>query len=137
MKDYSFITKDRPTVPADPWAAVEAECNDETLISLAKRLTTLYVESTLHHEVKLCYVTVSTYGRYSHSNTMSATYGYDADVAETDSAFEDDLLACLREFADWIYKQLEAEHDHLTSDEAVKERLIDNKHVFDEDGAMI
>lgn len=26
MKDHGFITKDRPVVPADPWAAVEAEC---------------------------------------------------------------------------------------------------------------
>lgn len=26
MKDHTFITHDRPTVPADPWAAVEAEC---------------------------------------------------------------------------------------------------------------
>lgn len=122
---------------SDAFAAVKAECNDETLISLAKRLTTLNVESTLHHEVKLCYVTVSAYGRYSHSNTMSATYEYDADVAETDSAFEDDLLACLREFADWIYNQLEAEFDYLTSDEVVRERLIANEYVFDEDGAMI
>ena len=123
---------------SDAFAAVEAECNDETLIDLAKRLTALNVENALHHEVKLCYVTVSTYGRYSHSNTMSATYGYDADVVVVEAdEFEADLLACLREFADWIYKQLEAEHDHLTSDEAVKERLIDNKHVFDEDGAMI
>lgn len=121
----------------DAFAAVKAECNDETLISLAERLTTLNVESTLHHEVKLCYVTVSTYGRYSHSNTMSATYEYDADVAETDSAFEDDLLACLREFADWIYNQLEAEFDYLTSDEVVKERLIADEYIFDEDGAMI
>lgn len=121
----------------DAFAAVKAECNDETLISLAERLTTLNVESTLHHEVKLCYVTVSTYGRYSHSNTMSATYEYDADVAETDSAFEDDLLACLREFADWIYNQLEAEFDYLTSDEVVRERLITDEYVFDEDGAMI
>jgi len=121
----------------DAFAAVKAECNDETLISLAERLTTLNVESTLHHEVKLCYVTVSTYGRYSHSNTMSATYEYDADVAETDSAFEDDLLACLREFADWIYNQLEAEFDYLTSDEVVKERLIADEYIFDEDGAII
>lgn len=122
---------------SDAFAAVKAECNDETLIDLAKRLTTLYVESTLHHEVKLCYVTVSTYGRYSHSNTMSATYEYDADVVEADSAFEDDLLACLREFADWIYEQLEAEFDYLTSDEVVRERLTANEYVFDEDGAMI
>lgn len=121
----------------DAFAAVKAECNDETLISLAERLTTLNVESALHHEVELCYVTVSTYGRYSHSNTMSATYEYDADVVEADSAFEDDLLACLREFADWIYEQLEAAFNYLTSDEVVRERLIADKYVFDEDGAMI
>lgn len=121
----------------DAFAAVEAECNDETLIDLAKRLTALNVENALHHEVKLCYVTVSTYGGYSHSNTMSATYEYDADVVEADSAFEDDLLACLREFADWIYEQLEAAFNYLTSDEVVRERLIADEYVFDEDGAMI
>lgn len=125
---------------SDALAAIQAECDDETLIDLAKRLTALNVEATLHHEVKLLYVTVTSSGSYSHSKTMSATYRYDDDVVGADVDFvdfEDDLLACLCEFADWIYKQLEADHDYLISDEVVKERLIADEYIFDEDGAII
>lgn len=37
-------------------------------------------------------------------------------------------------FADWIYKQLEAEHDHLLSDEVIDEGIDNAGLSFDEDG---
>lgn len=37
-------------------------------------------------------------------------------------------------FASWIYKQLEAEHDYLTSDDHLDQWLSDSEKKFDEDG---
>ncbi|EUB97284.1 hypothetical protein PMI07_000860 [Rhizobium sp. CF080] len=49
--------------------------------------------------------------------------------------FVEEVAACLRSFMDWIYRQLEAEHEYLTSDEAVDEALAD--FTFDEDGNTV
>lgn len=49
--------------------------------------------------------------------------------------FEDDVAEALRGFMRWIYRQLEAEHEYLTSDEAIDEVLADM--TFDEDGNEI
>lgn len=51
--------------------------------------------------------------------------------------WEDDafgLDAYVSDFADWIYAQLEAEHDYLLSDEAIEESIEANDLTFDEDG---
>ena len=122
---------------ADAVDAIKAECNDETLISLAERLVVACVTTTLHGDATLHRADVSTTGRYSHSNTMQATYHYDPEYPDNPDTLEDEVIKCLREFADWIYKQLEAEHDYLIGDEAIKERLMDCACVYDEDGAMI
>jgi len=34
----------------------------------------------------------------------------------------------------WLYRQLEAEYDHLTSDEAIEEGIIVNEYTFTEGG---
>lgn len=49
--------------------------------------------------------------------------------------FEDDVKEALRDFMRWIYRQLEAEYEWLTSDEAIDEALADI--TFDEDGNEI
>lgn len=51
--------------------------------------------------------------------------------------FEADITAALRSFMDWIYRQLESEHDYLTSDENVDESILANGYTFDEDGDII
>ena len=40
----------------------------------------------------------------------------------------------LRDLARWLYRQLEAEYDHLTSDEAIEEGIIVNEYTFTEAG---
>lgn len=40
------------------------------------------------------------------------------------------------DFAYWIYKQLEAEHDYQTSDATLEENITANEYEFDEDGAV-
>jgi len=45
-----------------------------------------------------------------------------------------DDLEALRDLARWLYRQLEAEYDHLTSDEAIEEGIIVNEYTFTEAG---
>jgi len=74
---------------------------------------------------------ITTSGRYSHSGTMSLNNEFD----DVPSSIEVDLLQLMRDFADWIYKRLDEEHDHLMSDESVAGGLEDS--TFDESGSVI
>jgi len=44
------------------------------------------------------------------------------------------LLCLLRPRRRWLYRQFEAEYDHLTSDEAVDEGIIINEYTFTDVG---
>lgn len=55
----------------------------------------------------------------------------------TQDAFLDSIREVSRRFMDWIYRQLKAEHDYLTSDAVVDEHMIENEYEFDEYGARI
>lgn len=50
---------------------------------------------------------------------------------------EDDLIQLLRDFMDWIYKQLETEYDYKTSREQIIETIKANDYEFDEDGDQV
>jgi hypothetical protein len=43
-----------------------------------------------------------------------------ADLAATDRERRGIVTDALRDLARWLYRQLEAEYDHLTSDEAIE-----------------
>lgn len=58
-------------------------------------------------------------GTYSHSNTMYLSL---FDAKRYDET-ENDVLRCLRAFADWIYKSLQKEYEYQTSDDAVTKQL--------------
>lgn len=47
---------------------------------------------------------------------------------------EDSIIEALRDLARWLYRQLEAEYDHLTSDEAIDDSIIANEYTFTENG---
>jgi hypothetical protein len=47
---------------------------------------------------------------------------------------EEIVTEALRDLARWLYRQLEAEYDHLTSDEAIEEGIIANAYTFTERG---
>lgn len=78
--------------------------------------------------------TVTHRGHYYHSGCMSV------DVSDSESPYrdigdaEDDIKQLLRDFADWIYDQLEKEDEWLNSDEQVDENIRINEYTFDEDG---
>jgi hypothetical protein len=43
---------------------------------------------------------------------------------------EEIVTEALRDLARWLYRQLEAEYDHLTSDESVEDGIIANEYTF-------
>ena len=60
---------------------------------------------------------------------------FDWGIDEVGEPNEDQFAQLMRDFADWVYKTLEAEHDYLISDEVVDEHLAEEK--FDVNGLMI
>lgn len=64
-------------------------------------------------------------------------YSTSVDPDSCDEELEEQLDRYVSDFASWIYTQLEAEHDHLTSDEHVDEYLAGSGIKFDEDGKEI
>jgi hypothetical protein len=77
--------------------------------------------------------TIGAMGQYSHEGTMKATVE-DADGREVPGDDDAAILECARDFARWIYKQLEAEHEYLTGEESVSETLRANEYEFTADG---
>ena len=74
-------------------------------------------------------------GRYYHSGCMSVDVERQDEKEMTDDA-EETVKECLRDFADWIYKQLENEYDYRTGEEACREAIEANEYEFDEKGDM-
>ena len=69
------------------------------------------------------YVAITTSGSYSHENAMQFylyNLGAEADVVDE---FEEHIKEALRDYARWIYKNLEREYEYLNSDEAIDEQL--------------
>ena len=73
-------------------------------------------------------------GHYYHERSMSVGLDYDKGMA--DWREWEDVFA---NFAKWIYKSLEKEHEYLSSDEVIAESLIAHEVEFevDEDGDLI
>lgn len=78
---------------------------------------------------------MKTSGRYSHSGTMQFNVWCDRDNSAplTDDA-EETLPQLMRDFADWIYRQLEKEYEYQNSDECVDETIRANEYEFNENG---
>lgn len=110
---------------------------DEELHAIVDGLVVMQTTARLLHGGRL-YARVETSGHYSHSGTMDADVTYvdtEGEAPACSEEVEKDLLALLRRFADWIYEQLETEHDYLTSDKHINEYLSEEE--FDEDGSVI
>jgi len=88
---------------------------------------------------------ISHSGHYSNSGCMNieADSGIYADdespgAQDRDNAFPDnEVRGELRRFADWIYRQLQAEYEYQNSDEQVAETIIANEYEFTENGERI
>ena len=74
-------------------------------------------------------------GHYYHSGCMSVDVERQDEKEMTDDA-EEMVEECLRDFADWIYKQLENEYDYRTGEEACREAIEANDYEFTEKGGL-
>ena len=70
-------------------------------------------------------------GYYQHSGTMTTEW-YD----HCPDDIGDDILQELRNFADWIYSNLERAYEWEDSDEVVAENIIANEYEFTEEGEL-
>lgn len=77
-------------------------------------------------------------GRYFDELSMTVSLDVDADDWEVADEFSrdysDKITELLRDFACFIYRELEREYDYSMSDEAVSENIIANEYEFYEDG---
>ncbi len=128
----------RYTYKADAVAAIQAYApQDEELLRIAQALTVLQMITRLECGRHLEARVTSNDSRYCHSNTMDVevTYIDEEDGVSPPDDQDRELTQLLRDFADWIYKQLEAEDECLNSDECIDSQLAE--HEFDEDGTII
>lgn len=79
---------------------------------------------------------VRSIGNGSHSTTMAVEVTRE-DTGDEPDEFDPRLPTLMRDFADWVYSQLEAEDEYLNSDECVDEQIHSNGYRFDEDGSII
>ncbi len=76
-------------------------------------------------------------GHYQHSGCMSVCVRDDRDGWRGVSSDDDEeIRQLLRDFADWIYRQLEREYEYRMSDEMIEDVIISNEYEFTEDGII-
>jgi hypothetical protein len=109
-----------------------AETNDEELLRIAQGLTLMQLTQRLKGLEEFS-GTVSSRHRNNCISVDIRDWGID-EIGEPD---EDQFEQLMQDFADWIYKQLEAEHDYYHSDAYVDERLSESDDEFDEDGVVV
>lgn len=73
-------------------------------------------------------------GSYLHSGCMDVEVWHEDDEREVSMDAEQTLRQLMRDFADWIYAQLQAESEHRETDEYVDEQLNAQEYEFTEDG---
>lgn len=73
-------------------------------------------------------------GRYYHAGCMSIDLENSADSYQ-EIKNEDDFIQAFRDFADWIYSQLESAYDYETSEENARDYLEDDDQEYTADGA--
>lgn len=83
------------------------------------------------------YANMKHHGRYYHSGYMDVEVEYNGDDDRDISEAEDDITQLMRDFADWIYRQLENEYEYQSSDEVIDEVIIMNEYEFEENGDVV
>lgn len=115
----------------DAVEAVTRECNgtDQELIRIATELTRLQVTWKLRHGFTWeCSIKRYDHVHHhsAHSGIMVTSWSDDQDEYQTAGSaacneMDKEVERFMRDFANWIYKQLEAEHEDLTCEDTVIE----------------
>lgn len=115
---------------------------DEELLRIAQGLTALQITHRLRG-LNPYRANIKSRGNDSHSGTIYIDVHVDDVDDDNDLTaysiedLENSLLELMRDFADWIHRQLDDENDYLHSDEYVDEQLSESDCMFDESGAII
>ena len=103
---------------------------DATLHSIACRLQAIQRRNFYQLAAE-----ISHRGRYYHEYTMSIDVTRDSLRRQPPTEDSEEIVTeALRDLARWLYRQLEAEYEHLTSDKAIEEGVIVNEYTFTESG---
>ena len=73
-------------------------------------------------------------GHYNHERSMECSLDYPDNYSR--ALPEDDFADICADFAHWIYKRLEEEHEYQMSDECIDDALVANEYEFTEEGAL-
>ncbi len=78
---------------------------------------------------------VSHRGHYHHEYCMAISVERDSPTYQDMTAdAEEVIVEAMRDLARWLYRQLEREYDHLSSNEAVDETIVANDYTLTEAG---
>ena len=76
-------------------------------------------------------------GHYSHKYCTDISVDMPESIGqEKFTEIEDTVVELLRDYMDWIYKQLQTEYEYLTSEEAIIETIEANDYEFTADGKL-
>lgn len=75
-------------------------------------------------------------GHYYHEYCMTVDVDYSGDDTRDISEAETEVTELMRDFARWIYKQLESAYDYANSDDTVSENIRANEYEFLENGTI-
>jgi len=81
--------------------------------------------------------TIKHRGHYYHSGCTSIDVQHSEDTYRPIRSAEDDIADELRSLMDWLYRQLEKEHDYQISFEQFKESCESNDYEFTEYGRLV
>ncbi len=101
---------------------------DERLHAIADNLQAIQRKAFYRLEAKC-----SHRGHYCHSGCMQVDV-WDSTSDYSTNVDEDGIAEALRDFANWMYRQLEAEYEYRMSEENVDESIKLNEYTFDESG---
>lgn len=73
-------------------------------------------------------------GHYYHSGCMSVDVFDREDNCRDIGEADETVRQALRDFADWVYRQLETEYEWRMADEQVDDAITCNEYTFDESG---
>jgi len=103
--------------------------NDETLHNIAAALQEIQKDFFYSLDVDIKHS-----GHYYHEHCTVFTIEDKDGMYVSEKA--EQIIPILKDFMRWIYKSLEAQHDFVTSEESIKERIEDNLYMFTESGKI-
>jgi hypothetical protein len=116
--------------------------DDNSLMGLAKQAEELYSKFVIAR-AKYRFLDEDVYTelediRLQITNTRNYFFTFiDDELEDYFAHLEPDCDTFVQTFAEWVYRQLENEYDHLTSDETIEENIRANELLFDETGLVI